>query len=245
MDNESIPGLAAISGLFEIHISVQPWQIWKLRNFCNMYNECKFGCSEHSKSKMKPILACGNTGDNQNQLMIGLFMHGSNHRNVILEAEKIAIMMTGFEINIDRIKVEACAGNEGVPVNHNRVLTNPGNYFEFHLKSNAHQLQWNEITGKLVKLTSDACEKTIETIATLSYVQVGASFSAFHDNPKLIVTIRMSAVNGRAAADELLENFLSTATSYNYQFHSGIQREFSVYDNNPEYDNRWLQTVMP
>ncbi len=106
-----------IYGLFEIHITVDNSQIWKLRMFCQ-------------DNKIKPIIAIMPNGDFNNQLMISKWITG-NQESVFAESNKLADKMKKYGLNIVRIKIESMANNKNVPQDEN---DNINTYYEFHIK---------------------------------------------------------------------------------------------------------------
>ena len=100
------------STLHEIHISVDPSQIFLLRKYC-------------AENKIKPILACSLTGDHKNQLMISKWKANMSDKDVILYAIELAEKMKSYGLIVDRTKVEAMA----------KETSSGGKYFEFHLKA--------------------------------------------------------------------------------------------------------------
>lgn len=156
------PAMLSVSGVFEIHISVDPEHIARLRLFT-------------MKHKMKPILAVAQHGENQNQLMISKWTTG-NASAAIERAKEIAAQLEGAGLRVVRVKVEAMASNAGVPQNPNDD-TSPSHYFEFHIKIPvADDREWDE----LERLASEhGCGVSFnafkDTVAALFTLRVAAS----------------------------------------------------------------------
>jgi hypothetical protein len=156
------PNMLSISGVFEIHISVDPEQIARLRLFT-------------MKHKMKPILAVAQHGENPNQLMISKWTTGSV--SVATErAKDIAAQLTDAGLRVVRVKVEAMASNAGVPQAPNND-TSPSHYFEFHIKIPvADDRDWDELE-KLA--SSHGCGVSFnafkDAVAALFTLRVAAS----------------------------------------------------------------------
>lgn len=143
-----------ISGLFEIHITVDNSQIWKLRMFCQ-------------ENKIKPIIAIMPYGDFNNQLMISKWITG-DQEHVMSECNKLVDKMKQYGLNIVRIKIESMANNKNVPLNENNNL---GTYFEFHIKlPHCDYDQLKNICDKYdAAISFSGFKDTINFLVTLRY----------------------------------------------------------------------------
>lgn len=108
------------SGLFEIHISVDPTKIADLRLFC-------------IKENIKPILACSKTGTNKNQLMISKWTNG-NYIKAFQIMHDISEKLNKNNITVVRSKIEAMQSNNDIPQDENNIFTDEYFYFEYHMK---------------------------------------------------------------------------------------------------------------
>jgi hypothetical protein len=154
--------MSDISGVFEIHISVDPVQITKLRLFT-------------MKNKMKPILAVAQHGENPNQLMISKWTAGTV-LEAVSRAKEIADQLKDDGLDVVRVKVEAMAHNKGVPQEANSDV-DPSHYFEFHIKIPIDEHRsWQELEGLAAK---SGCAVSFnafkDTVAALVTMRVSAS----------------------------------------------------------------------
>lgn len=119
-------------GLHEIHITVDPRDLFGLRMYC-------------LDNKIKPILAVSEYGECPIQAMISKFKNGTGDE-VIVKAHEMAKEMTEYwGIRVTRIKIESMMHNEGVPTEENAECTDE-NYFEFHLKVEVtDKSEWNQL----------------------------------------------------------------------------------------------------
>ncbi len=170
-------------------------------------------------------MACAPTGINPNQLMISKWKHGTEDE-AIARAKTIVSEMTGFGLEIVRVKVESMLSNDGVP----EVLTadnNPQKYFEFHIKY----------------LCADFTDMDNLDIARRNYKmkgESGISFNTFKEYIKIILTLRLPGNIGRKRAIEEKDLFMDHFKHEGFHFHDEIQSEYCVYDTNPDYDAGWL-----
>jgi hypothetical protein len=205
------PSMSDISGVFEIHISVDPVQITKLRLFT-------------MKNKMKPILAVAKHGDNPNQLMISKWTTGTVFE-AVSRAKEIADQLKDDGLDVVRVKVEAMAHNKGVPQEANRDV-DPSHYFEFHIKIPIEEHRsWQEL----------------EDLAAANRCAV--SFNAFKDTVAALVTMRVSASRGYREAEMMKDALLMALKVGGFAAGGEVQKEFSVFDSRPEYDDGWLLTL--
>jgi len=144
-------------GLHEIHITVNPTQIFTLRWFCKQH-------------KMKPILASTAYGNHPNQLMISKYKNGSS-KEAIEKAYSIAKDMEVAGLEILRVKVEAMVHNKGCPTG-DVIPKNPEEYFEFHIKIlvdswDEYQQLSHVATRYSAHLSFNAFKRELEPLVTL------------------------------------------------------------------------------
>jgi hypothetical protein len=154
--------MSGISGVFEIHISVDPVQITKLRLFT-------------MKNKMKPILAVAQHGQHPNQLMISKWTTGTV-LEAVSRAKEIADQLKDDGLDVVRVKVEAMAHNKGVPQEPNGDA-DPSHYFEFHIKIPIEEHRsWQELEDLAA---ASRCAVSFnafkDTVAALVTMRVSAS----------------------------------------------------------------------
>lgn len=145
--------MSEIEGLFEIHISVDPSQIWQLEQYCN-------------KNKIKKIMAVAPNGKHKNQLMISKWKNGKE-TDVIKRANLMTDNMSEeFNLTILRIKVEAMSNSKNVPLNENDINDR---YFEYHIK---YILDNNDLKKmcKHIENTNVAISRNIYTKTENSYL---------------------------------------------------------------------------
>ena len=200
-----------IEGLFEIHITVNPEQIYELRIYCLEKN-------------IKPILACSETGKNKNHLMISKWKNGNEEEAIQRAKEMAEEMKNEYKLKIERVKVEAIIHNKGIPQNINE---NENNYFEFHLKYSINYR--NEIKKIIEKFNKNYCG------------MCGLSFSAFKETINLLITLRVNGKLGAINAEKLKDELINKLKSENIHTNNEIQKEYAIYDTNIDYDEGWLK----
>ena len=177
------------------------------------------------KEKLKPIFACSTTGKNKNQLMISKWTSG-DYNKAFQKMCEISKKLNDSNITVVRAKIEAMQSNNNIPQDENNIFTEEQHYFEFHMKY----------------IIKDCDEYTaLENCAE----QYGGavSFNAFKENINALVTIRIAGTRGLKKAIEIKDEFIEKLKSHNFHSNCEIQREFSVFDSNVEYDEGWLRTL--
>jgi len=176
--------------------------------------------------KIKPIMACADSGINRNQLMISKWKNGTE-KEAIERALYIANDMKSYGLIVQRIKVEAMAHNQGVPQHPNNDVS-PSKYFEFHIKYH---------------INSKADYDEIKSVCHQFDRSIGLSFSAFKETIKVLVTIRVSGHLGYINAEKVKDDLINKLKEHHIHSNDDIQKEFSVYDDNIKYDAGWLGTI--
>lgn len=214
-----------ISGLFEIHITVDHLG----NSFYNLYNYVS------KNNGMKLILTVAKNGDYPTQYMISKFKNGTE-QEVIERALEIAREMKKENIEVLRVKVEAMAFNEGVPVTMEDyknyiLLPKTGKpYFEFHAKIKP----FNKELESLVDFWN---KNTI--LKPSVFVALSINLLSRSENKNPLLTIRVYD-GGRIDAIDLKNVILDDLKNKNYHIIDAIQQEFSVYDTNENLDKGWL-----
>jgi len=177
------------------------------------------------KENLKPILACSTTGKNKNQLMISKWTNG-NYNKAFQKMCEISKKLNDSNITVVRAKIEAMQSNNDVPQDENNIFTEEQHYFEYHIK---YIIKDNDEYTAL-----DNCAE-----------QYGGavSFNAFKENIKALVTLRIAGTRGLKKAIHMKDEFIDKLKSHNFHSNCEIQREFSVFDSNVEYDEGWLRTL--
>lgn len=197
-----------IFGLHEIHVTVDPTQLHKMKLFCQ----------EH---KYKLIYHCSDRGIEQNQLMMSKWKNGTAIQ-AIERAHKIAGDMRNYGLTVLRIKVEGLSTNKNIP---HLINEDDDSYFEYHMDYNFS--------------TIEEYQKLIELI-----VKLGGGYTVSALKPemtKLVVTLRMCSSMGLIEAEKKKDNFIAEMKCNNFFNHGKIQKEFTVYDDNFDYDSGWIE----
>ena len=143
-----------------------------------------------------------------------------------VESHHEALVEGGF--SVIRVKLEAVATNEGVPISDEEAASFPDAYFEFHAKL------------RLAELTS-----SLDALRTLCLAH-GAHLS--HNDRKVdvergsrdrFVTLRVRK-SGRARAAAAFEALVVVLKEASYEV-VGVKREFTVYDSRAALDAGWLE----
>jgi len=158
-----------ISGLFEIHISVDINDIHKFRMFT--FNH-----------KMKTIMAV--SGYMETQLMLSKYKNGTQ-TECIAKAMLIKQQIEESGIKVLRTKVESMGSNKGVPENEN-IDRKSYEYFEYHLKFSVADLEeykmLDHLTTSFDKCTTfvsyNAVKKELVPLVTLRIVGSNGSIKA-------------------------------------------------------------------
>jgi hypothetical protein len=181
----------------------------------------KLFCLENS---IKPILAVTHVGDNPNQLMISKFVKG-NGCDAIIEANDIKKRMIKSGIIVKRVKVEAMISNKGVP---QLPFTNKenSNYFEYHIKIPIKTIEEYNKVHSFCQLN-----------------EYSISFSAFKETISILLTLRISPSKGINYVKSKLDECIIKLKDNNINFEESIQKEFSIYDDNIDYDYNWLKII--
>jgi hypothetical protein len=196
---------ADINGLFEIHVSVDPAQVFLLRTYCE------------EREQIKPILACSLKGSHPNQLMISKWFKGSRIGAVFLSKE-VYEDMRKYGLRVERVKVEAMLSSDGVPAE--PWAGSSDTYFEFHFKV-------------------DSAATAAAVAAFAAEHGLAVSFSAFKPEVRFLLTLRMPSACGSIAALKKCEEISKLITGAGMGL-GKVQREYSVFDTCPEYDEGWI-----
>jgi hypothetical protein len=207
--------LINIHGLHEIHISIDPSQIFEFKIFCN-------------KRKYKCIFPVAFNGVNKNQLMLSKWKTGTSLSS-IQKANEIEAELKDNNIRVHRVKVEAMMHNKGVPEDENNLCL-PYNYFEYHLKMIINNIDMIKNISYIMELFKNEHPD----------IKCAISFNCFRENIKLLITLRLKGEWGSNKCEKYKDIFIDFIESKGIHFEGEIQKEFEVYDNNVSYDNGWL-----
>ena len=215
-----------LSGIFEIHITVDP-----LDNYVSLLSYVK----QYEKIRgMKVVYAV--SSEKNNQYMLSYFTRKDDDKLAIESANKTADELKQLGIKVVRTKVEG-HGVEGTPMTtedyklvesylHDKYNGLEGKpYFEFHVKVGNKE---NE------HLDYEKLEMDVE-----GYEGVAISYNLCSAEKKPLLTIRVyndGFLNAQAYKDLIINNMKRKA----YVFESKIQQEFSIYDTNSSLDEGWL-----
>jgi hypothetical protein len=149
-------------------------------------------------------------------------MTASYHRgelaDVVVEIEALYAKLVARDFTVVRVKLEALASNDGVP-----VADEPGDgYFEFHVKMRVPE-------GEIPRLASIAAQHD----ARLSRNDRRRDA----DGVQRFVTLRCYHV-GRASAEAKLDALVAALAGFTV---AGTAREYTVYDSRIELDAGWLE----
>jgi hypothetical protein len=215
-----------LDGLFEIHITIDPEGNYvKLLHFCQKI---------YKSTNLKIIYAVSEVKNNQ--LMISHFTKKDNDHDAIKKAKYLENQIREFNIKIIRVKVEAhnmksfpfsmkdyknyC---EYIKKNYGDISGIP--YFEFHLKIGHNTINENYLEN---------LEKDIS-----NFKGVAISYNICSNNCKPLLTIRVYDI-GYEMAHKYKDYVIDKLKEKGYVFDEKIQIEFSIYDNNCNLDNGWL-----
>lgn len=209
-----------INGLFEIHITVD----------IDDFVPFSFYCWEN---KLKRMLACSKYGDHPQQLMLTCWKNGTEVE-AIKYAKVLAEDLKLKGMNPIRTKVESIISNDGVPENNTRFSTGQGHhyytkkeeeYFEYHVKMEIDKPGEWEVLAKAIKPVN----------AHLSYNGLN------RERIVPIVTLRVYG-KGKREAEKTKDRLFELMKKAGFNTHNQIQKEYSVYDDNPNLDLNWLFT---
>jgi hypothetical protein len=71
-------------------------------------------------------------------------------------------------------------------------------------------------------------------------LKLNTSFNVLNQNIKILITLRIPTNYGKLQAESNKDCLIDFYKLNNIHFNDEIQKEFSVYDTNPFYDNNWL-----
>lgn len=197
-----------ISGLFEVHLTVNESNMYKFRLFCFMNN-------------LKPIYAVSE--NMKPQLMLSKYKNSSDISKVIDKAMEIKNELEKIGVEVIRTKIESMGSNEGVPKYRNEVKYDPSIYFEWHIKFPVRTI----VDYKNLK-------ETIESFPNVFHTTSFLSFNALKKDgiETSLVTLRVSGHVGSIEAIGIKDEFMNYIKSRGHFTNDGISFEFSVYDDN-------------
>jgi len=208
-----------IKGLFEIHVTVDHTTPTGL---------CDLVTFTLPRPDVKRIFAVGTRGVWPNQYMISKWTNGTLDKAVD-RAMTLAEEMRKHGLVIKRVKVEAMAHNEGVPVSSgpDPVL----GYFEFHGKISLPP-------GKSFAAFDADCTR-LAGLLDKKTTTVGTSFNLTGKSGAPLVTVRVHG-RGRLHAIEQKDILLEALKDAGYDIIGDLQSEYAVMDNNKALDDGWM-----
>jgi len=205
--------LRACDGTFEAHITIDATETAERERF-------RVLCRELG---VKPVLIELPAGQTPSQPMTAAYHRGSSHA-AAQEVAEVARKLRGAGFRIARVKLEAVATNEGIPVTDADAKAFPaGCYFEFHVKL--------ELDGEPVGL-AELCDRFSAKLSRNAFKQSADARS------ERFVTLRMYNV-GRQTAFARLDELEAALTAAGYAI-VNRQREYSLFDSKVGLDAGWL-----
>jgi hypothetical protein len=202
----------SISGLFEIHITVDDTHNHKFRLYC-------------LDKKLKPIYAISEIC--KPQLMLSKYKNSQCIQDVIDKANDIAKDLENMGISVTRVKVESMGSNVGVPKCLNDIPRNKSHYFEWHIKYQVYSIkEYDCLKNTVMSFEFDKND-----------AMVFMSFNSLKKEINPIVTLRVSGHIGSVLATGYKDNLIDFIKKHDIHTNDGIQYEFAVYDTNVEMDN--------
>ena len=202
-----------VEGVFEYHVTVETDDIDRFTETCR-------NLKTH---RVKPIVimlnsGSGNTPVYAKQVMTSNFVMGVFPQNLssIQELAK-KLEMAGFPSC--RLKIEAKAKSRGVPLTSEQMSVWQGSYFEFHFK---------------VKVEPDETERLFDLCRRKNGL---IAWNALKPKGFYLITLRIYS-GGLPEALSANKNFKNYLKSNGYITLQN-QKEFVVYDSNPDLDKGW------
>ncbi len=202
-----------ISGLFEIHITVDESFNHAFRLYC-------------LENKLKPIHAISETF--KPQLMLSKYKNSKSVQEAIDKANSIKKDIENLGITVTRVKVESMGSNPGVPKNFQQIPLNDSHYFEWHIKYEVYSMKEYQDLKDSVKSYRPG---------GIDYATIFMSFNNLKKEICPIVTLRVCGILGSIKATEIKDGLVDFIKSRGIHTNEGIQFEFAVYDTNVEMDS--------
>lgn len=223
---ESSSSGKSLDGVFEIHITIDPENNYvKLLQFVKKMSK---------NTNLKIVYAVSEVKNNQ--LMISHFTRKKSEKDAIQTAKYFESEMCAFGIKVVRVKIESHNTGcipltkkdyekycEYIKKNYEGVSGKP--YFEFHVKVGNNTINENYM---------ECLNKDIK-----HFTGVAVSYNICSSNCKPLLTVRVYD-EGYQMAQKYKDSVLENLKLKGYVFDDKIQTEFSVYDNNSDLDNGWL-----
>ncbi len=204
-----------VSGIFEVHVTVQGDRVERFREMCEQLGKLKViqielkGSSEQQSARL------------QRQLMTASYHSAKSIADVQKIAFGFARAFVGEGFAVERVKIEAMCHSEGVPETSDYP---PNCYFEFHVKLLLEPGQAAALLPLCARHNAHLSRNALKTVA---------------QGEHRFVTQRMHKV-GRSEAVARFEACVAELIDEGYAVVSR-QREFSVYDTNVNLDAEWLE----
>jgi len=202
-------------GTFEAHVTVEAADLGARERFRTLCAELNVKC----------VLIELPEGVTRSQPMTASY-HRGDMASVLAEVTALsrAIRAAGFPI--ERLKLEAVATNEGIPVTDVEANSRPGdNYFEFHLKLHLPAVADLDALRALCaghggRLSSNALKHNVD------------------GHSERFVTLRLYGV-GRDSAFAAFDRLTADLRAAGYALGNGL-REYTLYDSAVSLDAGWI-----
>lgn len=206
-----------MNGLFEIHVSVDPKDIFKFR-FWTLDND------------MKAINILGDVPE----LTFSKYTNG-DHIKAYNKALSIARNLTINDIKVTRIRIEAIFSNNDTNIDLHAVNNKDG-YFEFHIKYHIiNSKDYNEL---------DKIAKNFTQLYSTDGLYSFVGFNSFKKNIEPIITLRVPSKYKINGALQYKDNLLNTLKMNGFRTNEEIHREYVFFDKEYELINKGLTSVL-
>ncbi len=207
-------------GTFEAHITIEAGNLMERERFSKFCLECGVKC----------VLIELPEGTTRSQPMTASYHHGEIGP-VVEEVAGLcrAIRSAGFAIT--RVKLEAVAGNEGVPDSDEEAALRPAaNYFEFHVKL-------------CLDASSDLSALSVCCGRHTARLSRNALKTEQDGRSERFVTLRLYGI-GRRSAFAKLDALERDLTEEGFPL-VNRQREYTIFDSDERLDAGWIDRPRP
>lgn len=201
--NSVLDSLEKITGMFDVHVTVDETEIYKLNSFVNYHN-------------IELAFAIGSSGTHKQQLMTSMYSKG-NGKEAVLYAIKIKEQMQDFGIKVLRVKIESLANNPGVAEFANSAICKGNNhyYYEFHFK---------------VKIDTPKDQEKLDVICKKCHASYAINFlSKNRKDPLISFRCKGDYEKALIKREELINDLQNMGLK---TLMDGTHYEFTIYDDN-------------
>ena len=214
--NDNQINILDVSGIFEIHLIVDPDDQVKLFSFSVQEDVLR----DKDYLNLKTTCALSFYGSKPNQPMLTFWMSNTDSKGVIRKTLQLVDKMQSQGLDVKRLKVEAMAKN--VP----GIGPNSPNYFEFHFKVDTKSKQQWDVLDNLC----------LPSGAHLFF----NPYSKLPHRMIPVVTLRVYDVNFESA-DNQCKELMQKIANHGFTVIDGkVQKELSIIDTDVFYDQGWL-----